>query len=586
MISSNYKTILSGADRRKNYEEKSNSHTINIVFTSEINLETLFHDLEINDETTMIVLGNMSRSRRDVPFESVLQRMNKTDLLEIIWKRIHIKVSSKMMVLLHTNLNPSDITLPLPPHKKIFIKNFKKTIQVSLTKKWSRYIFAHLISTHPMLRYNMAYLETHNPCSGRKKEIVYLCMDNANARIVLTIKEKNTNVISIKFSDDYSVHIKSYRYDYVNSAIEYMRRVLAIYEDSFDEINSIYQIESNVDVFEDMNSIKYLKSIYPDFFVSGYSRECPNLPLISTKDDPAAIEYPIGSGRYFSAPAGSYVSIKKNRLSNKNVYPYLVNCYPTDHRNRSKSQYMKYYCPESYRQSATGISPKEPVPTNLLMEGIERHANIPDTIYDILLFVFGAPVHTDYKFQLCRQSFWCDTDIKFRKNDHRLYRLYEYMFETNVFMLQIHSNHLAHVILPAHRNDYIWNPKYTRSVLLVQEVQGAYGMRDNVYSLISHDGKFIFDNAHILCKSVIETKLKYTVRGVKQKKPRQYIDENGKSLPYCEPSENEVYEEVLSSEMLKHIVNAYKLGTINKTQFRHLTNYKTRIIERYFENKK
>jgi hypothetical protein len=586
MISSNYKTILAVANRKKNYEEKSNSHTINIVFTSDINLETLFHDLEINDETTMIVLGNMSRSRRDVSFESVLQRMNKTDLLEIMWKRIHIKVSSKMMVLLHTNLNPTDITLALPPYRKIFIKNFKKTIQVSLTKKWSRYIFAHLISTHPTLRYNMAYLETHNPCSGRKKEIVYLCMDNANARIVLTIKEKNTNVISIKFSDDYSVHIKSYRYDYVNSAIEYMRRVLVMYEDSFDEINSIYQIESNVDVFEDMNSIKYLKSIYPDFFVSGYSRECPNLPLISTKDDPTAIEYPIGSGRYFSAPAGSYVSIKKNRLSNKNVYPYLVNCYPTDHRSRSKSQYMKYYCPDSYRQSVAGISPKEPVPTNLLIEGIERHTDIPSTIYDILVFIFGAPAHTDYKFQLCRQSFWCDTDIKFRKNDHRLYRLYEYMFETNLFMLQIHSNHLAHVILPAHRNDYIWNPKYMRSVLLVQEVQGAYGMRDNVYSLISHGGKFIFDNTHILCKSVIETKLRYTVRGVKHKKARQYIDENGKSLPYCEPSENELYEEVLSSEMLKHIVNAYELGTINKTQFKHFTNYKTRIIERYFENKK
>ena len=173
MISSNYKAILC-ITRQKNYEEKSNSHTINIVFANEINLESLFHDLEINDETTMIVLGNMSRSRRDVSFESVLQRMNKSDFLEIMWNRIHIKVSSKMMVLLHTDLNPNEIMLPLPAYKKIFIKNFKKTIQVSLTKKWSRYIFAHLISTHPILRYNLSYLEIHNPCSGRKKEIIYL----------------------------------------------------------------------------------------------------------------------------------------------------------------------------------------------------------------------------------------------------------------------------------------------------------------------------------------------------------------------------------------------------------------------------
>jgi len=586
MISNNYSAILSTVHRKKNYEEKSNSHTINIVFVSEISLESLFHELEINDETTMIVLGNMSRSRRDVSFESVLQRMNKSDFLEIVWNHIHIKVSRKMMVLLHTDLNPSEITLPLPPHKKIFIKNFKKTIQVSLTKRWSRYIFAHLISTHPILRYNLSYLETHNPCSGRKKEIVYMCMNNINAKIVLTIKEKSPNVISIKFSDDYSVHIKSYRYDYVNSAIEYMRRVLAIYEDSFDEINSIYRIESTVEKFEDTNSIKYLKSVYPDFFVSGYSRECPNLPLISTQDDPTAIEYPIGSGRYFSAPAGLYVSIKKNRLSNKDAYPYLVNCYPTDHRIRSKSQYMKYYSPENYKQSIIGISSNEPVPTNLLMDGIERRADIPHTIYDILVFVFGAPVHRDYKFQLCKQSFWCEANIKFDKDDHRLYRLYEYMFETNIFILQIHSNHLAHIVLPPHRDDYIWNPRYTRSILLVQEIQGAYGMRGNVYSLISCNNNFIFNNDHLLCKSVIETKLRCTIRGAKREKAVQYIDENGKALPYCEPSEMDTYEEILSDDMIKYVNDAYVLGIINKTQFKHLTNYKTRIIERYFENKK
>lgn len=586
MISSNYKAILSAVKRQKNYEEKSKSHTINIVFSSEINLESLFHELDINDETTMIVLGNMSRSRRDVSFESVLQRMNKSDFLEILWNRICIKVSSRMMVLLHTDLDPTDITLPLPPYKKIFIKNFKKTIQVSLTKKWSRYIFAHLISTHPILRYNMSYLEVHNPCSGRKKEIIYLCTDNANARVVLTIKEKSTNVISIKFSDDYSVHIKSYRYDYVDSAIEYIRKVLVIYEDSFDEINSIYQIDAAIETFEDINSIRYLKSVYPDFFVSGYSRECPNLPLIATKDDPTAIEYPRGSGRYFSAPAGTYVSIKKNRLSNKDTYPYLVNCYPTDHRNRSKSQYMKYYCPENYKQPVAGVSLKQPVPTNLLAEGIERHTDIPNTIYDILIMIFERPIHTDHRFQLCRQSFWCETNITFSADDHRLYRLYEYMFEINLFILQIYSNHLAHIVLPPHRDDYIWNPKYSRSVLLVQEIQGAYGMRGNVYSLISQNNNFIFNNNHPLCKSVIETKLKYTVRGAKPPKAAQYIDENGKSLPYCEPSEMGTYEEILSSEMKKYIYDAYELNTINKTQFKHLTHYKTRIIERYFENKK
>jgi hypothetical protein len=123
-------------------------------------------------------------------------------------------------------------------------------------------------------------------------------------------------------------------------------------------------------------------------------------------------------------------------------------------------------------------------------------------------------------------------------------------------------------------------------VLLVQEIQGAYGMRGNVYSVISYNNNCVFENNHLLCKSVIETKLRCTIRGVKQKQKIQYIDENGKSLPYCEPYEMDTYNEILSETMLIYINNAYELETINKTQFKHLTNYKTRITERYFENKK
>src|ERR1700757_2018334 len=290
IIRKNDHQIFDDIRRPKDYEEKDNSHTVNIVFLNDIDIESYFHEIEINHKTTMAVYKNMSRSRRDVPFETVLDKMNKNEFLEIVWKSessgsIQIRISSKMMVLLHTDLNPRQITFPIPPYKKIFIKNFKKTIQFTLNKRWSRYIFAHLVSVHPMLRHNMSYLEIHNPCSGRKKEIVWLCIDNVNTKIILTIKEKTPNSISIKFADDYSVHVKSYHYDYVNQAILYMRKVLVIYEEMFDEINEIYKIDTNIDISPNKNSIKYLKSVYPDFFVSGYSRECPNLPIVITKDE-------------------------------------------------------------------------------------------------------------------------------------------------------------------------------------------------------------------------------------------------------------------------------------------------------------
>jgi hypothetical protein len=508
-----------------------------------------------------------------------------------------------MMVVLHTDL--SHVTFPIPPHKKIFIKNFKKTIHVTLTKSWSRYIFAHLVSVHPVLRHNLSYLENHNPCSGRKKEIVWLCMDNVNTKVVLTIKERSSNSISVKFADDYSVHIKSLRYDTVNRAIAYMRRVFAIYEDTFDEINMIYGIDTKIDTIPNTNSIKYLKSVYPDFFISGYSRECPNLPILITEKEALSgtyesfLEYPSGSGRYFAAPPGSYVSIKKNRLSNSRQYPFLVNCYPTDHRGRLKSQYVKYYHPSQYKESLASISNKASVPTNLLIDNVERIQLSHNTIYSILEWIFGSCTK-EPRMQLCRQSFWCDIDIKFDPDDHRLYCLYEYLFETNIFLLQINNNHLAHIVLPPHRDEYIWNPKYDRSVIIVREIKGAYGMRDNVYSVLSPgNDQHVFDNKHPLSRSVIDTKLSCTIRGLGKCTndfTAQYIDENGKCTllrrsdgsiisTYCEPQIIDTFEDILDEDMLQHIHKAYELKSINKTQFRHLTDYRTRITERYFENK-
>lgn len=605
MIKRNCQCIFDSELRRKDVEEKYRSHTINVVFLWDIDLEAYFHDIVINNETTMVVYKNMSRSRRDVPFENVLQRMNKNDFLEIMWRSVQIRVSPKMMVVLHTDLSPRQVTFPIPPHKKIFIKNFKKTIYITLNKRWSRYIFAHLISVHPALRHNLSYLETHNPCSGRKKEIVWLCMDNVNTKVVLTIKEKSSNSISVKFTDDYSVHVKSLRYDTIDRAIAYMQRVFAIYEDTFDEINAIYGIDTKIDIVTDKNSIKYLKSVYPDFFISGYSRECPNLPILITKEEALSgayesfLEYPSGSGRYFAAPPGLHVSIKKNRLSNSAQYPFLVNCYPTDHRSRRKSQYVKYYSPSLYKESFTSIMSKAPVPVNLLINNVERMQFPDTTMYRILELIFGTCTKKP-QMQLCRQSFWCDVDIKFDPDDHRLYRVYEHMFEANIFLLQINNNHLAHIVLPPHRDEYIWNPKYDRSAIIVREVKGAYGMRDNTYSILSPgDGQHVFDSKHPVSRSVINTKLSCTIRGtgIHVDNPvAQYIDENGKCTllrcsdgltvdVYCEPQAIDTFENILDDDMLQHIRKAYELKSISKTQFRHLTDYRVKITERYFENK-
>jgi hypothetical protein len=135
-------------------------------------------------------------------------------------------------------------------------------------------------------------------------------------------------------------------------------------------------------------------------------------------------------------------------------------------------------------------------------------------------------------------------------------------------------------------------------VVIIREIKGAYGMRDNVYSILAENDKYIFNNSHPLSKSVIETKLSCTIRGTKISSgyTEQYIDENGKCTMlkredgsvmnvYCEPQKLNTFEEILDKDMLKHIHKAYELGTINKTQFRHLTDYKTKITERYFENR-
>ncbi len=98
-----------------------------------------------------------------------------------------------------------------------------------------------------------------------------------------------------------------------------------------------------------VSGIEALRKMFPELFVNNYTRECPVLPVMISVEDAERIRHEgqrvlFYYNRYYTAPTNKYfVGLKRNRLSNKDVFPCLVTCYRQDHMHRKGSQTYKYY---------------------------------------------------------------------------------------------------------------------------------------------------------------------------------------------------------------------------------------------------
>ena len=259
----------------------------------------------------------------------------------------------------------------------------------------------------------------------------------------------------------------------------------------------------------DPNYITHLRNELPELFIHNYTRECRVLPIMVSEelaetliDTRRVIFYPLDSamGRYYTAPDGYFVGLKKNRLYNRDTFPCLVTCYLQDHMLRKGSETYMYYAGEEKPKKRA--RPSRPVPRAIkqdtLVEGYIRRGAA-----SFLGAVEAATKETvDAGFPWCPQVVrqeMCDAsddeimgEIMNPTCGPQVYRYFEELLCVSIHVVVIDSGRFR-----LHSGDgYIWAPPYPRHVVIFETVKKAYGETSNQYDmLVAEDGKTMFDGS-------------------------------------------------------------------------------------------
>lgn len=533
---------------------KEISH-ITFLSTYENDIESIFHniDLSVNIHSVILYKHNIFKVRYKRHQESPRIKHPTNDQLCIIWKKTHVYINNERIWFLSNNDIQHDINFieEIRDEILIYVHTYSELLQTdyryitiySLRKIWNIHIFAHVISTDSKFRQYIAYSETQQPISAKVKKMMRV----KNSRVVITINTTDNYTLSIRMSN-----LEKGEYDEI---YELLRNIFKYYDENYERIYPLYHFGKSPKNFicntpKTQSHIGYLRMMDPDFFISGYSRESPVLPiLIPTAEEASTIKslvirYPMDTGYYYTAPDGYFVSLKKNRLKNKDKYPYLVNCYKENHVLKPGSNLYRYYHPDSIPESRTKKITN--IPSNL---NLDCHAH-------------------------------CE---RIDKLDN------EYDIQADIIILEADSSNLASIVIPKHINKYIWRRKYDRCILIIQEYKGAYGMKTMTNNIVVHGTDYFFTyKDHPAVVRLAEMKENYdepVVEGI-----RQYVDENDKCVVVWTENgeEKECYQEPLNvpvcqlndvSELIDDVKEAFRLGIINRTQY---LNFTERTNECYF----
>lgn len=252
----------------------------------------------------------------------------------------------------------------------------------------------------------------------------------------------------------------------------------------FDKYNKVYEEGDN----SSMNRLKYLRSINPRLFVRNYTRECSVLPIyINENIDNNCIEFPQGSGQYYTAPEGYYVGLKENRLDNKSEFPYIIACYKTNHLDNSSRIIYKHI-------NNMQIQPKV---VHSLLDIFRDYEEVGSVHMNVMMQeLYDVNINT---YQI--------------KGIGDEYRYFEELYNINIIIVDKQEN----VILPKHKEPYFWDYNSSRCTIILKQnkVKSNYSYE----KLHRHTERFIVSKLNITNRSTYNPNLNYL---------SQHIDFNGK----------------------------------------------------------
>lgn len=458
---------------------------------------------------------------------------------------------------------------------KLNVKTISIVISLKLSVPWDENIFMDIILTDPRLRYHIAIPETNSIVQYIRGLPIVIMSSKwdpvKNKEYIRGIIRHVKDCILVKCRGSKSISdifIVSVVLSYALSIYEQKYfETKAFYDDcDIPTINKFGDAAKGVKVCSPetakrVSNVTDLRRELPELFINNYSRECPILPIMVSEGEARRIintggrvicyPYPTTMySRYYTSPDKFYVGLKKNRLSNRDKFLYLVTCYTTDHMNRPGSETYKYYCGQNDEEKVKSENKPKiigslrhleeekmgPLPSaligNLCIKNTYFRVGVnqgPSSFFASILYALNPTSFKSLSEQIdilrtklsteglgvTRQetsSIPFDVVVETFKNAEKnldgkyYYRYFEEMFCIDIILIDVTKSKGYNIYVP---NDgkYLWEQKFDRGIIVFRNQTKLYHETKITYEpVVSSSGETLFTNDDELYSSLMDLK--------------------------------------------------------------------------------
>jgi hypothetical protein len=335
-----------------------------------------------------------------------------------------------------------DDELDIPNTRSIHRRyGYQGTIVKHWTKEWNNYRFSDLVTNNKHISNVCCVNETNNCVGEGKIKLMFPSLFSGVdtfATVSCASGILNVRICNCSCYKEYNL-IANLTYN-----------IISLYESMEQETeNSLVSL------------LSVLRSYDPELFIKNYSRESAVLPIPVINPgniDGPVLEYPIGSEKYYTSPTGYYPGLKRNRLSNKDKYEYIITCYKNDHMTIPSKITYQYY-------NSQGESGDDKY--SHLLESISLEECIKEAGYEKKQEANRDVVLQEiYDREINQNAFTSFNNSVMTGKQHLLYRYYEEEYDINIILLENRE-----VYIPECPQPYFWTFRPKRDTVIINKTK-------------------------------------------------------------------------------------------------------------------
>jgi hypothetical protein len=350
--------------------------------------------------------------------------------------------------------------------------------------------------------------------------------------------------------------------------------LLRKYRKNFAELYQKYSLDAKKNTrsvtTKTRSKIDSLRKRLPELFANNYTRECHNLPIMLDTEKEAeeyrkmgrlVIKYPLDGkySRWYTSPSDDlYVGLKLNRLSNKNKFKHIINCYSSNHyENPSRETYIYYRGINNTRKESAAdlitlrilpLGRRGPLPIAMTVEhDLEGYTRLGTggLFVDCIAYALGINAKKFPKLvqkgikhgllNVVRQEMWDKSNqeilngINENLDGTKYYRLFEEVYECNILIVEIGHRGKYIISIPSHKGKYLWEPRKGKYIVVMKNGKKLYEDHLISYELVVKRDETTFNRKDPLVSAIVSFKLAHTIQSdINEDVYAQYITEHGK----------------------------------------------------------